>query len=326
MKNNPVYKREMLVRSRSFRIPLIIMIFNGILAVVALLNMYQSIAQVKVSGSVRYENFLQLYAFVAALEFMLLMFIMPALTSASISGERERQTLDLMLTTRMSAGQIVGGKLLSALSTLLLLILSSFPAVAMVFVYGGITWADAFSLILCYVTVAFFAGSIGICFSAALKRSTISTVVTYGTLVAVVAGTYFINRFALSISGMSLDKTTAYSIADSGFRASSGVSFYLFLFNPAVTFMAIIGEQAGRGTPLADIVSYFGMSGSGIIIKHWIGLSIVLQLTAGAALIAGAIHFVEPVKHKKSRLKRVNKKVQLINVNRKWKKIFLKKG
>ena len=86
MKNNPVYKREMLVRSRSFRIPLIIMIFNGILAVVALLNMYQSIAQVKVSGSVRYENFLQLYAFVAALEFMLLMFIMPALTSASISG------------------------------------------------------------------------------------------------------------------------------------------------------------------------------------------------------------------------------------------------
>ena len=78
MKNNPVYKREMLVRSRSYRIPLIIMIFNGILAVVALLNMYQSIAQVKISGSVNYENFLQLYAFVAALEFMLLMFIMPA--------------------------------------------------------------------------------------------------------------------------------------------------------------------------------------------------------------------------------------------------------
>lgn len=153
-----------------------------------------------------------------------------------------------------------------------------------------------------------FAGSIGICFSAALKRSTISTVVTYGTLVAVVAGTYFINRFALSVSGMSLDKTTVYSIADSELRASSGVFFYLFLFNPAVTFMAIIGEQAGRGTPLADIVSYFGMSESGIIIKHWIGLSIVLQLTAGAALIAGAIHFVEPVKHKKSRLKRVNTK------------------
>lgn len=71
--------------------------------------------------------------------------------------------------------------------------------------------------------------------------------------------------------------------------------------------MAIIGEQAGRGTPLADIVSYFGMPESGIIIKHWISFSIVLQLAAGAALIAGAIHFVEPVKHKKPRLKRVDK-------------------
>ena len=116
MKNNPVYKREMLVRSRSFRIPLIIMIFNGILAVVALLNMYQSIAQVKVSGSVRYENFLQLYAFVAALEFMLLMFIMPALTSASISGERERHTLELMFTTKIRPVEIVVGKLMSAFS------------------------------------------------------------------------------------------------------------------------------------------------------------------------------------------------------------------
>ena len=122
------------------------------------------------------------------------------------------------------------------------------------------------------------------------------------------AGTYFINRFALSVSGMSLNKTTVYSIADSGLRASSGGFFYLFLFNPAVTFMAIIGEQAGRGTPLADVVSYFGISQDGFIIRYWIGFSIMLQLASGIALIAGAIHFVEPVKHKKSRLKRVNKK------------------
>ena len=251
---------------------------------VTLLNMYSVIMQVKATANIQYSSFMDLYEFVTSMEF----FIINVYCSGSncFLYQRGAGTPDL----RSDADHPDEcrtdrrGKLLSALSTLLLLILSSFPAVAMVFVYrGGITWADAFSLILCYVTVAFFAGSIGICFSAALKRSTISTVVTYGTLVAVVAGTYFINRFALSISGMSLDKTTAYSIADSGFRASSGVSFYLFLFNPAVTFMAIIGEQAGRGTPLADIVSYFGMSGSGIIIKHWIGLSIVLQLTAGGS-------------------------------------------
>lgn len=163
--------------------------------------------------------------------------------------------------------RFVTGKLLSALSTLFLLILSSFPAVAMVFVYGGITWTDAFSLILCYVTVAFFAGSIGICFSAAFKRSTVSTVVTYGTLTAVVAGTYFLNRFALSVSGMDLQRSAAYVLGESSAKASSGGFFYLFLLNPAVTFMAVIGGQAGRGTPLADIVSYFGIPGKWIYHK-----------------------------------------------------------
>ena len=47
---------------------------------------------------------------------------------------------------------------MSALSTLLLLIVSSFPAVAMVFVYGGITWQDILSLLMCYITVGLFCG------------------------------------------------------------------------------------------------------------------------------------------------------------------------
>ena len=276
MKQNPVYNREMRVSSRSMKLPLIIFLFNGILFLVTLLNMYSVIMQVKASASIQYSSFMELYEFVTSMEFILLMFIVPAVTASAISGERERQTLDLMLTTRMSAGQIVTGKLLSALSTLFLLILSSFPAVAMVFVYGGITWTDAFSLILCYVTVAFFAGSIGICFSAAFKRSTVSTVVTYGTLTAVVV------------------------LGESSAKASSGGFFYLFLLNPAVTFMAVIGGQAGRGTPLADIVSYFGIPENGFIIKHWIGFSILIQLAAGMALINRAIHFVEPIKHKKT--------------------------
>jgi len=50
VKSNPVYKREVTVRARSFRMPLIILVFNGILAVVALLNMYSAVAQVRISS------------------------------------------------------------------------------------------------------------------------------------------------------------------------------------------------------------------------------------------------------------------------------------
>ena len=62
MRNNPVYKREITVRARSLRMPLIIMIFNSILALAALLNMYQAVAQVRVSSTIQYGSFLDLYA------------------------------------------------------------------------------------------------------------------------------------------------------------------------------------------------------------------------------------------------------------------------
>ena len=104
MKQNPVYNREMRVSSRSLKLPLIIFLFNGILFLVTLLNMYSVIMQVKATANIQYSSFMDLYEFVTSMEFLLLMFIVPAVTASSISGERERQTLDLMLTTRMSAG------------------------------------------------------------------------------------------------------------------------------------------------------------------------------------------------------------------------------
>lgn len=305
MMQNPVFSREMKVGSRSVRLPVIILLFNGILSLVTLLNMYSALAQVRTTAVIQYSSFMDMYEFVTTIEFVLLMFIVPAVTAASISGERERQTLDLMLTTQMTASQVVMGKLMSALSTLLLLIVSSFPAVAMVFVYGGITWTDAFSLLLCYVTVAFFAGSLGLCFSAVFKRSTISTVVTYGVLVAVVAGTYFINKFCLSMSQMRITNTAAaFGFGENAVKASSGGAFYLLLLNPAATFLAIINGQAGGSAPLTKLKGYFGITANNFITDHWIVISILIQLVLAFLMIYIAVKCVEPVKHRRRKVKK----------------------
>ena len=284
MMRNPVFSREIKVGSRSVRLPLIILLFNGILSLVTLLNMYSAVAQVKTTAVIQYSSFMNMYEFVTTIEFILLMFIVPAVTAASISGERERQTLELMLTTQMTASQVVIGKLMSALCTLLLLIVSSFPSVAMVFVYGGITWTDAVSLILCYITVAFFAGSLGICFSALFKRSTVSTVATYGVLVAVVAGTYFINKFSLSLSAMNINNTAAaYGFGENAVKPTSGGFFYLLLLNPASTFLAILN----------------GMTATNFVTENWVIVSILIQLALAALLIYIAVRCVEPVKRRR---------------------------
>ena len=89
MKMNPVYKRETTVSSRSFRLALIIMVFNGILALVALLNMYSVVARVKITAEIQYSSFLNLYVFVSVVEFVMLMFIMPALTGSDADDDDE---------------------------------------------------------------------------------------------------------------------------------------------------------------------------------------------------------------------------------------------
>lgn len=121
----------MTVGSRSIRMMAILFVFNSILAAVALFNMYSVAEQVRTTAEIQYSQFLDLYTFVSSIEFIMLLFIMPALTASSISGERERQTLELMLTTTMEPRDMVLGKLASSLVTMLVLAVSALPVQAL---------------------------------------------------------------------------------------------------------------------------------------------------------------------------------------------------
>lgn len=286
--------------SRSLRLPLILTVFNGILCAVALLNMYSVVSQVRATATIQYSSFMEIYEFVATIEFILLTFIVPAVTASSISGERERQTLELMLTTQMTPGQIVSGKLMSALSTLMLLVISSFPAIMLVFVFGGITLSDVVALLLCYTAVALFGGGLGIFLSAAFKRSTIATVVTYGVLVTVVGGTYFVNRFVLGLSASRLaNYAMNYGIGRSTAQPTSGNFVYLMLFNPAATFYTIINSQAGSGSGVEGLCRAFGIMQKGWVLENWVIISILLQLAVAAGFLALAIRFVNPIRRRR---------------------------
>ncbi|MBT9777755.1 ABC transporter permease subunit [Clostridium sp. MCC353] len=295
MKINPVYRRETKVSTRSFRLALIILVFNGILSVVALLNMYSVIEQVKITAEIQYSSFLEMYMFVAAIEFVLLMFIVPAITSGSISGERERQTLDLMLTTKMTPAQIVIGKLGASISTMFLLIFSSCPVLALVFVYGGGMVSDILMLFLCYVAVALLAGSLGVCMSAIFKRSTLATVVSYGILIVVAAGTYAVNAFVLAMARMNM-ASYANTIGSVTQQANSGGFLYLLLLNPAVTFYAAINKQAGNNQAVNNITQWFGAHSANFITQNWIYISIGVQLAIAGILVLVAIKAISPKK------------------------------
>lgn len=293
MIGNPIYKREMTVSSRSFKLALVLLIFNGILTLVALLNMYSTLVQVRVTAEIQYASFLDLYIFVAVLEFVMLVFIMPAITAGSISGERERQTLDLMLATKMTPGQIVMGKLAASLSTMVLLIISSFPILALVFVYGGVTIKDIGMLLMCYGAAALFAGSIGVCCSALFRKSTLSTVVSYGVLGLVVIGTFGINQLALFFGQI---PGGAYTVASEAERVagSSGGFWYLLLLNPTSTFAMTMLRLTGREQMGGGVARWFGSHGEGFISRNWVGCSVALQILVAVMLIWAAVKAVTP--------------------------------
>lgn len=79
------------------------------------------------------------FAAVLSMQVILVIFIGPAFTAGAISGEKERQTYDLLRTTLLPASSFVLGKLISALSYVLLLIVASIPLLSIAFLLGGIS-------------------------------------------------------------------------------------------------------------------------------------------------------------------------------------------
>ena len=292
MKTNPVYKRECMVSARSFKLALVLLVFNGILALVALLNMYSALAQVRLTAEVQYTGFLDLYMFVASLEFLMLILIMPVVTAGSISGERERQTLDLMLTTCMTPADIVLGKLEAALGTMFLMVVSSLPILAMVFVYGGVMASDLILLVCCFFAAAVFMGSIGLCCSALFRRTTAATVAAYAVTAVLTAGTYGINFLVTYINQMQIGEYLA-SAESGGVSSGSGSLLYMLLVNPIATFAQVIGRLTAGNQSWVQVGTWFDNQADNSLISHWMGVSMALQMALAVLFVLWTVRSVE---------------------------------
>lgn len=287
---NPIYKQETKVSSRSFRLPLILLLFNTVLAVVALLNMYSMITQVQRTAEIQYSSFVALYIFVAVVEFVLLLFIVPALTAGAISGERERQTLNMLLTTNLTPRDIVLGKLGASLSNILLMIVSSFPILALGFIYGGVAWKDIVLLLISYGMTAILLGCIGVCCSAIFRKSTVATVASYCSMAGLVFGTVAVNHLASAFQRV---------ISMSG-SVSSGAFLYLLLFNPAGSFPMSLKDQMGGFDGFVSVFPWMAAAADNLITEHWLVCSMIAQGLLSALLLRVAVRHVEPYRRPKT--------------------------
>lgn len=128
-------------------------------------------------------------------ETLLVLVLAPAFTSGAISLEREKQTLDLLITTPLSTLGMVVAKLLSALTYVFLLILASIPLASLVFVFGGVGPEDLVRGYVLLFALAFGMGAIGLFISALVRRTQTATVITFVVVLGLSIGSMAVHEF-----------------------------------------------------------------------------------------------------------------------------------
>lgn len=240
MKMNPVLKKELKVRTRSWRMPITISLYVFLLCAFLGLLSSQMIFGYRYYRGIRVEELKFLYAAITIFQLVLIAFIIPATTSSSICGEKERRTFDLLLCTRLSSFSIVSGKLFASLSLMILLLVVSIPIFSIFFMFGVVTPSNVLILFAYYLVTALLFGSIGIFSSAFFRKTTTSTIFTYFLALLLVFGT----GFCLIISRIYIENFGAQNISNT----IKTIYNTLVYMNPMTGIGAILEKQFGEGT------------------------------------------------------------------------------
>jgi ABC-2 type transport system permease protein len=193
LKPNPVMLKELRGQMRGWRAFVVLTIYLFLLGCMTgglYLSVYAAYSAMASAGGGLAGATIgrTLFGGIVMLELLLVCFIAPAFTAGSVSGERERLTYDLLVTTLLRPRSIVAGKLGSALAYVVLLILAALPLQSLAFILGGVTPAEVFIALVGLLATALVSASVGLFFSSLVRSTILSTVLTYAVVLFVTMG------------------------------------------------------------------------------------------------------------------------------------------
>ncbi|QBD79094.1 hypothetical protein EPA93_25160 [Ktedonosporobacter rubrisoli] len=170
--------KELRLRMRRERTIWVIVAY---IAAMSLLGVFfvSSLSSYTYGGSGLSNVGVQLYVLLSQVQLVLIVFVTPAFTATVVNGEKERQTFDLLLCSRLSSFALVAGKLAAGITNTLLLIAASIPLFSLVFFFGGVSPTQVFCTLTVFVVTALVVGTFGLLCSTLFKRPAISTAVAY---------------------------------------------------------------------------------------------------------------------------------------------------
>ncbi|GAB6876920.1 ABC transporter permease subunit [Thermaerobacter litoralis] len=187
---NPILELEFRARMRRNRTVLLLLGYTGAVAALFLLAVVLSgVTDPARAGAAAYEITWIIFQVLMLAELVLIGAVAGATGAGSISGERERQTWEVLLVTKLPAWRMVTGKLLAAVALALWLVVASLPVFLPLFRFNAVQ-PDALVRLLIHFTVSALAwAALGLFFSTVLRRTVAAVIATYGVAMAWVAFT-----------------------------------------------------------------------------------------------------------------------------------------
>jgi hypothetical protein len=219
-RSNPVMLKEVRERMRGARAFVVITIYLGLMSGFTILFFLIQRGVVQEQGSAATGALgRQLFAGVVGIELLLIIFIAPAFTAGAVTTERERKTYDLLQITLLPKSSFIIGKLESALSYILLLLLAAIPLQSIAFLFGGVSETEVVLAFFLLAVTAVMLGTVGLYFSTLVDRTLTASVRTYTVAFAFMVGIplvlgFFIDKYRDAISGIGTNLAGASPVVE----------------------------------------------------------------------------------------------------------------
>jgi ABC-type transport system involved in multi-copper enzyme maturation permease subunit len=217
------------------------------------------------------RDFFTVFAF---LQMLCVLALVPIMVAGAIAGERERRTLDDLLTTRLSAGEIVLGKAAARALNVALVLLAGWPVLAIAMLWGGIE-PEAL-LLSAGSSVVTLVATAALAIAASVWRPTTrdAIVTTYVVLFALLAGPLM----AMSITAV----PAAFGQGYAWLRPVGDACAWVAAQNPLALTAAVAFSQFRQAMGLGWSTWLTTLGCYGAFTAFWFGLAMLRLRRAGA--------------------------------------------
>ena len=240
---NPVLQRELLVNLRTRRAFVLLFGYQFLLAALVYFAWPQDTRLDLTSNPAAARNLVDLF-FIG--QYVLASLMAPSFAAAAITGEKERKTYELLLSSPLRPSAIVVGKLIASLAHLAVLIFSSLPIAMLCLPLGGVSFYEVLAAYLGLIVSVVAFGMISVACSSYFHRTAAALAVSYLLILPLALSGVLLWRWLSDVGALRLLLTVTV-------LPGIGAAIFLVLFMSATARLLYPPDVGSEGKDVVDL-------------------------------------------------------------------------